>query len=133
MEQTWTLFFDGNCAFCSQSVQRIARLDKRGRIYFSSLQGKLAANKGFEKYAAAGDGSMVLLRESDGKFFLRSDSLIELGQALGGAWRITSVTRLIPLFLRDGVYRLIAKNRSKLASSDSCQLATPELLARLKD
>ncbi len=133
MNQTWTLFFDGDCAFCSQSVQRIARLDKRECIYFASLQGKLAASKGFEKYATANEGSMVLLRESDGKVFLRSDSLIELGRALGGAWRLTGVARLIPLFLRDGVYRLIAKNRRKLASSGSCQLATPELLARLKD
>ena len=74
----WVLFFDGDCGFCSKSVQRVARFDSRGRVAFAALQGKLAREMDFTQYASKVGGSMVLLREADGKILLRSDAAIEL-------------------------------------------------------
>lgn len=130
----WVLFYDGECAFCSQSVQRVARFDARRRIDFAPLQGKLSADMGFTKYAGAADGTMVLLRESDGRVFLRSDAVIELLRALGGAWRLLASAGWIPRFLRDAVYRLVADHRYWfLGKNASCILPDPELLGRLRD
>ena len=132
MSETWTLFFDGDCAFCSQSVQRVVALDKRGRIFFSPLQGQLAREMNLGHHATKGAGTMVVLRESDGKIFLRSAALIELAHALGGPWQLATAARFIPVRLRDFVYNLIARNRARLASQATCNLPTPELLARLR-
>ena len=130
----WILFFDGDCGFCSKSVQRVARFDKHLRISFAPLQGKLAKQEGFEKYASKENGSMVLWRESDGKTFMYSDSLIELARAIGGGWRIFAVARFIPKFLRDAVYRWVAKNRHHFSNkSTACAMPSPELLKRLRE
>ena len=53
------------------------KFDKHRRLMFSPLQGKLATEKGFSEFADASDGSMVLMREADGRIFLRSDAVIE--------------------------------------------------------
>ena len=131
----WVVFFDGECGFCKGSAKWAARFDKRGRISLAPLQGKFAAEKGFTRYADHGAGSMVVLREADGKFFLLSDAAIELARALGGAWRIFTLARFIPKWLRDAVYRWVARNRSRFAvlSGTTCALPDPELRKRLRE
>lgn len=130
----WVLFFDGDCGFCSASVRRTVRFDKGERISFAPLQGKLAAEMGFSKFAARTGGSMVLLRESDGRVFTRSDALVELARALGGWWRLCTVARFIPRPLRDWVYDRVANNRHRLGGkSDTCSLPDPAVLKRLRE
>ncbi len=130
----WVLFFDGDCAFCSASVRRAFQFDTHRRLRYSPLQGKLAAEKGFSSFASKSGGTMVLMRESDGKVFLRSDAAIELARALGGVWRIFSLAVLIPRFIRDGVYRWIANHRYWFSSKgDFCVLPDPEMEKRILD
>ena len=131
---SWVLFFDGDCAFCSASVRRVARIDKRARISFAPLQGELARQMELSHHAAAENGTMVLLRESDGAIFTMSDGLIELSRALGGGWLIFSLARLMPRGLRDGVYRWIARHRFRfMGETNACMLPDPELLKRLRN
>ncbi len=130
----WVLFFDGDCAFCSKSVQQAVRFDKRERVFFAPLQGELSRRMGFTKYAAKDGGTMVLLRESDGQIFMQSDALIELARVFGGAWWLLTVTRFIPKPLRDLVYRCIARNRYRLMGKfDTCSLPDPAVRKRLRD
>ena len=128
----WILFFDGDCAFCSAAVRRAMRFDRHHRLKFSALQGKLAAEKGFSAFADKNEGSMVLMRESDGKVFLRSDAAIELAGALGGWWRLFLPTRLIPRFLRDAAYQWVARHRYWFSKKgDFCLLPDPEMAKRI--
>ena len=130
----WVLFFDGDCAFCSKSVRQAVRFDKREQISFAPLQGVLSRELGFAKYAAEEGGTMVLLRESDGKVFMHSDGLIELARVFGGGWRLLALARFIPKSLRDLVYRTIARNRYRLmGKSDTCSLPDPAVLKRLRE
>jgi predicted DCC family thiol-disulfide oxidoreductase YuxK len=130
----WVVFFDGDCGFCSQSVRWLARLDKAGRIDFAPLQGSLAARHGFS-HQAERDGTVVLLRESDGRIFTRSDSLIEIGRVLGGVWHIpATIATLIPRPLRDFFYRMFARNRLRImGKSTACGMPDPEWLKRLRE
>jgi predicted DCC family thiol-disulfide oxidoreductase YuxK len=128
----WILFFDGDCAFCSSGVRRVMRLDRRRRIRFAPLQGRFSREKGFEVHADPAGGTMVLLRESDGRVFLRSDAVVELTRALGGWWRIFLSARFLPRFLRDAAYRCVARNRYRLSKKgDFCVLPDPEMEARI--
>jgi predicted DCC family thiol-disulfide oxidoreductase YuxK len=130
----WVLFFDGDCAFCSASVRQVVRFDRREQICFAPLQGGFSRKIGFEKYASEEGGTMVLLRESDGKVFLHSDGLIELARIFGGGWKLFTLARFIPKPLRDFVYRAIARNRYRImGKSDTCPLPDPAVLRRLRD
>jgi len=130
----WVLFFDGDCAFCSASVRRAAKLDTHKRLRFSPLQGKLAAEKGLGGNAAGKGGTMILLRERDGRIFKRSDALIELTRVLGGWWRILTATKFIPRILRDAAYQWFADHRYWFSrKGDFCEIPDPELRKRLLD
>jgi predicted DCC family thiol-disulfide oxidoreductase YuxK len=128
----WVLFFDGDCAFCSAGVRRAMKFDKHRRLMFSPLQGKLATEKGFSEFADESDGSMVLMREADGRIFLRSDAVIELARALGGAWKLFLPAALIPRFIRDSVYKWVARNRYLFSQKgDFCLLPDADFEARV--
>jgi predicted DCC family thiol-disulfide oxidoreductase YuxK len=131
---SWVLFFDGDCAFCSASVRQAVRFDKHERLSFAPLQGNLAAEMGFSKYAAEAGGTMVLLRESDSRVFIRSAALIELARVLGGWWRLCTVAWWIPRPLRDWVYDWVANNRYRfMGKSTSCSLPDAALSKRLRE
>jgi len=128
----WIFFFDGDCAFCSAGVRRVMRLDRNKRIRFAPLQGKLSREKGFEVHADPAGGTMVLMRESDGAVFLRSDAVVELTRALGGWWRAFLPARLVPRCLRDAAYKLVARHRYWLSKKgDFCVLPDPEMESRI--
>ena len=130
----WVLFFDGDCAFCSKSVRQVVRLDKLGKVSLAPLQGALSRKLGLTHYAAPDGGSMVLLRESDGKIFTHSDGPIELARIFGGGWRVLTLARFIPKAIRDVAYQWVARNRYRfMGKSNSCQLPDPAILARLRD
>jgi predicted DCC family thiol-disulfide oxidoreductase YuxK len=125
------LFFDGECGFCTRSVRWVYHLDEKGRVVFAPLQGESAKELGLLGYAEKGGGSMVILRELDGKTFLKSEALIELGRTLGGLWRLLAVLfSIFPKRLRDGVYDLVAKNRYRL--SGACVLPDEVLRGRMR-
>jgi len=130
----WVLFYDGDCAFCTKSVNRVFDLDRKGVVDFSPLQGELARSRDLGKHADTREGTMVVLREADGALFLRSDALIELARALGGGFAALAVAgRLVPRMIRDGAYKWFARNRHRFGGrADACRLPTPEFLARVR-
>ena len=130
----WVLYFDGECGFCARSVRWVARRDRGGRIAFAPLQGRLAGEHGLARHAANDGGTMVVLREGDGRVFLRSDAWIEVVRALGGGWRVLTILRLVPRPVRDWVYRWIARHRHRFSGvAGTCGLPDPEVVKRLRD
>ncbi len=119
----WVFFFDGECAFCSRTVQWVSWADRHRRLVFEPLQGEFAESLGFSDYASPDGGTIVLMRESDRRAFVRSDALIELARILGGGWRFFVLARFIPQRMRDGAYDWIARNRFRLmGKSHACQV-----------
>lgn len=130
----WVLFFDGDCGFCSRSVRAVFALDKKGTIEYAPLQGDLADRMGFSKFAEKGGGTMVMLRESDGKKFFKGDAWIVLGKELGGVWlMLARVFEMFPKVARDWCYDLIAKNRFAISEKiGSCETPSERLRARMR-
>lgn len=131
---SWVLFFDGDCGFCSKSVQRVYALDKEGVISFAPLQGKLAGEMDLKKFADKEGGTMVMLREEDGEKFYKGDAWIVLGEALGGVFSIlANVFGIFPISARNWVYDLVAKNRYLLAGkNETCEMPEEGLRNRMR-
>jgi predicted DCC family thiol-disulfide oxidoreductase YuxK len=124
------VLFDGVCNLCSGAVQFIIRRDPEGRFRFASLQSPL----GEELLARFGIDSKlvdsVILVEGD-RWFKESDAALRVAHGMSGAWRMLWVLRVIPRPIRDGLYRLVARNRYRwFGKPETCWLPTPELRGR---
>lgn len=123
------LFYDDTCGLCARSVQWILRHDRHERIRFAPLNGVTFA--GLSHPGRPLDGGSVVLLDAAG-IHVRSDAVLRVMRIVGGVWRLlAAVGRLMPRALRDGLYRLVARNRHRwFGSEDACRLASPEERAR---
>lgn len=118
------IFFDGICNLCNGTVDFIIKRDKKNSFRFASLQSEIA-----ESYLPdpmlSSLSSIVLY--ADGKLYTESDAAIYIAAQLGGIWSIFKIFFIVPKFLRDGIYRLISKNRYKwFGKRNTCRLPTAE-------
>ena len=106
------IFYDGFCNLCSGSVQFILRKEKSEHYYFASLQSDFV-KENFNALSSEGDPESVILYENS-EIYKLSDAALRISRHLKFPWNIFSYFRFIPRFLRDPVYRLVAKNRYKV-------------------
>lgn len=124
------LFFDGVCNLCNGSVQWILRHDQQHTIQFAALQSAAAQLK-LEPHGINPQKLESMLLLENGVVYTHSDAALHLARALGAPWSWAFVFMVVPKFIRDGVYRFIAKNRyAWFGQRDSCMIPTPELQKR---
>src|SRR5580704_3347897 len=127
------ILFDGVCNMCNGFVKFVIKRDKKNIFKFASLQSKYG--KGFleqHHFNTVQYDTVILL---DGKsIYTRSDASLRILNALGGFWKVLAAFRIIPGFIRNPIYDLLARNRYKLfGKKDTCMVPTPELKAKFLD
>lgn len=125
------ILFDGVCNFCNATINFLIDRDKKGVFKFAALQseaGKTVLAK--HNIVSLTDFDSVML-EKDGKLYQKSDAALEIARQMDGLWKILYVFRIVPKFIRDFFYDLVAKNRYRfMGKRDACRIPTPELRAR---
>ncbi|MEK9997620.1 MAG: DCC1-like thiol-disulfide oxidoreductase family protein [Cryomorphaceae bacterium] len=118
------VLFDGPCTLCNKSVDWITCRDFYGNFHFASLQSKWAAEHLPEHLKS--EDSVVLFMH--GQFHIRSKAALLILEQLPG-YRWTKVFHLVPTFLLDLVYRIIAKTRYRFFGKGYCTLVSgPRML-----
>tara|TARA_B100000212_G_scaffold102299_1_gene75427 strand:- start:2678 stop:3076 length:399 start_codon:yes stop_codon:yes gene_type:complete len=117
------ILFDGICGLCNAWVDFILRC-KRGKTFkFATLQGNFAQNR--VPKAVESLDSVVLI--SGDRIFYKSSAAIRILRDLGGFWKLSAFFLVIPSFLRDAIYDLVAFNRYRLfGKRESCRIPTAE-------
>ncbi len=133
MDANAVIFFDGVCNLCSGAVQFVIERDPRNYFKFASLESNFAqqilSNAGLK--LKQGD-SFVLLE--NGKFYEQSTAALKVAKKLGGLWPLLYLLIVIPPFLRNAIYSIIARNRYKwFGKQESCWIPTPELRSKFLD
>ena len=124
------IFFDGVCNLCNGAVQFIMARDPQNRFKFATLQSEFAKNylSSFQLKVKHGD-SFVLLE--NGKVYEQSAAALRVAKKLGGLWPLLYGLIIVPPFIRNAVYKFIARNRYKwFGKQESCWIPTPELKSR---
>ena len=127
------VFFDGVCNLCNSSVNFIIDRDSAGQFKFAPLQSDLAKRllPNFEIDPTELESFVYM---DDEKVYRRSRAALEIARRMNGAWPLLYAFVVVPGFIRDAVYNLIAKNRYKwFGRQDTCRMPTPELSARFLD
>lgn len=114
------VLFDGECVLCNNCIQKLIRSDKNGKLRFAVLQSSLA-----DPIKEEGVDSIILLYR--GKKYFHSDAVLELLPFLDWKWKWLLLGKLLPRFVRDFIYKRIAKNRYSIwGKYDSCMIPTEE-------
>ena len=103
------IFFDGVCGMCNRFVDVVLRADRRHVFRFAPLQGETARALLPPLPADPGRWSMLYLDERG--LHDASDASLEVYRRLGRGWALLALARFVPRWLRNPVYRTIARNR----------------------
>lgn len=124
------LFFDGVCNLCNGLVQFIIRHDRRRRFRFASLQAE-AGQRFLRTRGLAGNSLDSLVYWRKDKVLTRSTAALNVARDLGGVWAVAYVFILVPRFIRDAAYDLVARKRYRwFGKRDACMVPTLELRER---
>mgnify|MGYP006201101683 CR=1 FL=1 len=127
MTEKAVIFFDGVCNLCNGAVQFVIEHDRKSYFKFAALQSEFAAKTlvDFDLKVSHGD-SFVLLE--NGRVYEQSTAALRVSKKLRGLWPLLYVFIIVPPFLRNAVYKFIARNRYKwFGKQESCWVPTPEL------
>jgi predicted DCC family thiol-disulfide oxidoreductase YuxK len=124
------ILFDGICNLCNSSVLFVIRQDRHQKFKFASLQSAYGQQQMQYFHLPSGELSTVLLIKN-GKLYQKSNAALEIARNLSGLWPLFYIFKVIPPFIRDGVYDWIARNRYRwFGKKNECMIPTPELKAR---
>ena len=130
MEESPVILFDGVCNFCNGAVNFIIQRDKKSLIKFAALQSE-AGRKLLQRFNLPADELSSIILIEDGNVFTQSSAALKLCKYLTGLWPLMYGFIIVPLVLRDGIYKWIAKNRYKwFGKKDHCMIPTPEVRTR---
>jgi predicted DCC family thiol-disulfide oxidoreductase YuxK len=130
MFQHSIILFDGVCNLCNGAVLFVIRHDKKNQFVFASLQSeegkKILADYNLDKNEM---NSFILVE--NGKAYERSSAALNVVKKLNGLWSFLYGFIIVPKFIRDGIYNIIAKKRYQwFGRKDECMIPTPELRAK---
>ncbi len=114
------ILIDGFCNLCNGLARFIIKRDKKAKFRFVSLQspgGRLL----LKKFGLPADDfdSVVYIRND--RYFLKSSAILYILKESGGFRKLLFIFIIIPEFIRDFVYNIIAKTRYKIfGRRDSC-------------
>ena len=133
------VLYDGVCGLCNRLVQFLIVRDKNDRLLFAALQSDFAAKVLLRHGIDPKDLDTVQLienyNETNERVFGKSDAVARSLIELGGFWKLLgSISTFIPRFIRDRLYRLVARSRYRIFGKyETCMLPGPEQRSKFLD
>ena len=124
------IVFDGICVLCNGWVDFLLKHDRRARYRFAAMQGDtghaLLATYGLDPDDPV---SFLLIEHDRGSAPRVSTDTVAIRRVLaglGGVWRLATLSVLVPPFVRDPLYRVVARNRYRwFGRHEACRLPDP--------
>lgn len=105
------ILFDGECSLCNTWVRFVLKNEKNLKFGFVSLQ-SAKAEELLKPYGVSNSLNSILLIR-DGHLYHKSSAVLRILSTLRLPWPLLTLLMVIPHFIRDVVYDLVAKNRYK--------------------
>lgn len=118
------IFFDGVCNLCNSSVDFIIKRDSKKEFIFESLQSNNASIiLGHELTKSL---QYIVVRTANNEILTKSKAVFFIASRLKGFVRTFLIFKILPDFVNDFFYQLIAKYRYGLfGKRNICRLPDP--------
>lgn len=124
------LLFDGVCNLCNGLVRFIVKRDQRGKIRFAPLQ-STDGHSLRKKFNQDSDDIDTIFYINGSKYFIKSVAVLHILKDIGRGWQLFYVFIIIPKFIRDFVYDLIARTRYRIfGKTDTCMVPDEDINER---
>jgi predicted DCC family thiol-disulfide oxidoreductase YuxK len=115
------VLFDGVCNLCNSAVAFILKRDKKKIFKLSPLQSSFSEELNQQFHFNQPQLNSIVLIENN-KVYYKSTAALRVVKKLNGPIRFLYIFIIIPSFIRDAVYSVIAKNRYKWFGKNSCEV-----------
>lgn len=106
------VLFDGVCNLCNSTVLFLIKQDTHHNLHFSAQQTEVGKKLMLSHHIVNDKNSVILISED--QVFYKSDAIIEIAKLLTGWPKILQYGKVLPKWLRNFLYDLIAKNRYRI-------------------
>ena len=125
------VLFDGVCNLCNSSVQFIIRNDKKQIFLFAPLQGKTGQEIISKFSIDTTKTDSILLYSPQDDISTKSTAALKIAKQLKFPVNFLVVFMVIPKFLRNWIYDLIARKRYKwFGRQNECMVPSPDIKAK---
>lgn len=104
------IVYDKKCMLCSVSMAFVIRHDHRHIFRLVPAQSQLG-RAAYLDHDLDPDALATMIVVADGRARTESDAALYVLAVLGWPWRAAAAARVVPRFVRDRVYRWVARNR----------------------
>lgn len=125
------IVFDGVCMLCSRWIDFVLRRDLHRRYKFAAMQTASGRALLIEHGIDPDDPLSFLLLE-DKKGYTDTDAIVRILRSFGPGWKfIALLVSIVPRFVRDPLYRWIARNRYRIfGRRAACRVPTADIADR---
>ncbi len=128
------MLFDGVCHLCDRTVLFVLKRDRGGLFHFAPLQSEFARGLLHRHDLPQDSLESVVLVEVDGSVSTHSTAILRVFAKLPLPWKLLAAFRVVPVFVRDAVYRWIARNRYRwFGRRETCHIPRPEWVDRFHE
>ncbi len=129
------IVFDGVCVLCTANARIVLKNDREGQFRMAAMQDPAGAAIMRHAGLDPEDPTSFILLDppsEGGRVWMNSDAVLHMWSQLGWPWRVGVAFRIVPRFIRDPIYKMIARNRYKwFGQREECWVPSPEQASRI--
>ncbi|MBN1560663.1 DUF393 domain-containing protein [candidate division KSB1 bacterium] len=124
------ILFDGVCNLCSAFLQFVYKYDEKQVFKFAWIQSRRGKTL-LQQLGMPTDDYKTIVYIEDGRPFIRSTAFLRIVKHLKMPWPLLQAGAILPKFMRDWLYDLVARYRYRIfGKKDACLLPTGDLKSR---
>lgn len=111
------VFIDSDCIFCNFWGNYIVKNDQTKSIFISTPKSKIFEEAKLKHHTFPNSSETIILYLK-GKYYSKSEAVIKIAILMKSWYSILAVGYLVPKFIRNKIYDLIASRRKSIMKND---------------
>lgn len=121
------ILFDGVCNLCNSAVNYVIKHDKKDVFRFVSLQSDLGQEISYYIGVNTNKMDSFILYEPGIAYYTKAAAAFRVAAALGGLVSLLKIFSVLPKFVQNFGYDIVAKNRYQwFGKTESCMMPSGE-------